>query len=117
MASPESAAPRAPSAFELAAVEADLRPLADIPGDEWAYFASRLETRELEVGELYVRQNAPPEGVGFLVRGLLRLARVEEGREVTLGFDCEGRLVGAYDAWLTGSPALYSIAALGARLL
>jgi len=63
-------------------------------------------------GAFLFRQGAPSRRVFFVVAGLVRNVRAEGRRQVTLGFDCEDRFVGAYDSVLTGCPATFGAQAL-----
>lgn len=97
---------------DLEQLRAVLTAFADLPREEWEAFASRVERRSLDKGRFLVRQDRFAPDIWFLLSGLVRIFRREGRREVTLGFDCEGRWVGAYDSFLTGEPARCSVVAL-----
>lgn len=86
--------------------------LAPIPDEEWSFFSHRIVPRTVPRGAWLLRQGEPVEWLGFLARGLVRLSHRAGEREVTLGFDCEDRFVGAYDAYRRRTPASFAIEAL-----
>jgi CRP-like cAMP-binding protein len=91
--------------------------LADVPPAEWEHFASRVAAASLAKGRLLVRQDRPAPSVWYLARGLVRIFLREREREVTLGFDCEERWIGSFEAFVTGGPARCSVQALEDCLL
>jgi CRP-like cAMP-binding protein len=100
------------SAHELDAFRRVLERLAPLPASEWEHLARRATLHDVPRGAVLVAQGAPVDWLGFLARGLVRLVRRDGAREVTLGFDREDRLVGAYDAYMTRAPARFTIDAL-----
>jgi CRP-like cAMP-binding protein len=100
------------SATELDAFHRTLARLAPLPADEWEHLARRATVHDLPRGAVLVAQGAPVDWLGFLARGLVRLVRRDGEREVTLGFDREDRLVGAYDAYVARAPARFTLDAL-----
>jgi CRP-like cAMP-binding protein len=70
------------------------------------------EARPVHRGDFLVRQGQRVDWLGFLSRGLVRLFQHRGEREITLGFDCEDRFVGAFDAFVSRAAARYSIQAL-----
>src|SRR5262245_21606352 len=93
------------SVDELSALRQACAALAPIPDEEWTFLAARIARRALPRGAWLLRQGEPVEWLGFLARGLVRLSHQSGEREVTLGFDCEGRFIGAYDAFAQRAPA------------
>src|SRR6185503_13163464 len=83
-----------------------------IPDDEWCHLERRLEVRDVPRSALLLREGEPVDWLGYLTRGLVRIFQLADGREVTLGFDCEERFVGAFDAFATRTSARYGIEAL-----
>lgn len=64
----------------------------EIPDPEWAWFAGQVERREWAKGEVLVPQGRPAEAAYFLLRGLVQYFWEGPGaRDVTFGFDFEGR--------------------------
>ena len=97
---------------DLAAVRRAFAPLSTIPDDEWRFLEERAVLRQVPKGSALLREGELVDWLGYLTRGLVRIVRRVGGREVTLGFDCEERFVGAYDAYVTRTPARYGIEAL-----
>lgn len=97
---------------ELDAFRHVLDALSPVPESEWDRFASCATLADVPRGAVLVAQSAPVDWLGFLARGLVRIVRRDDEREVTLGFDREGRLIGAYDAYLARTPARFAIEAL-----
>jgi CRP-like cAMP-binding protein len=99
-------------ARDLAAVRRAFTALAAIPDDEWRFVEERVASRDVPRGALLLREGEPVDWLGYLTRGLVRIVHLSDAREVTLGFDCEERFVGAYDAYATRTPARYGLEAL-----
>lgn len=83
-----------------------------IPEVEWSFLAARVARWGVPRGEPLLRQGERVDWLAFLAKGLVRLAHSSPAREVTLGFDCEERFVGAYDAFRQRTPAAFAIEAL-----
>ncbi|MSR61620.1 MAG: Crp/Fnr family transcriptional regulator [Planctomycetes bacterium] len=105
------------STDELTALHRAFAALAPIPDGEWIYLSARVEFRDVPRGATLLREGESVEWLGFLTRGLVRIFLTLEEREVTLGFDCEERFVGAYDAYRARTRARYGIEALEASTL
>ena len=86
--------------------------LAPIQDDEWHHLERLLTVRTAPAGAVLLREGEPVDWLGYLLAGLVRIVRRGGEREVTLGFDCEQRFVGAFDAYATRTPARYGIEAL-----
>jgi len=102
---------------ELSALRRAFDALTSIPDAEWAHASQGAVLQELPRGAALLHQGEPVEWLGYLARGLIRIHRLAAEREVTLGFDCEGRFVGAYDAFVTRTPAQYALQALEPSLV
>jgi len=105
------------SAQDLTTLRQAFAELAPLPEDEWSFLCARVELRELARGAMLLREGEAVDWLGFLTRGLVRMFRTLDGREVTLGFDCEARFVGAYDAYSSRTRARYGVEALEASTL
>jgi CRP-like cAMP-binding protein len=99
-------------AADLSAFLRALRALAPLPEEATGILLSCVERRTLTRGDFLVRQGETVDWLGFLTRGLVRTFRHQGANEVTLGFSCEERFVGAFDAFVTHSAVGYSIQAL-----
>lgn len=86
--------------------------LAEIPAKEWDHFASRLHSLRVRKNECIVREGERTDRMFFIVRGVFRLFRTHDGKEINLGFDFDGRFVASYDSFLTREPSSFSIEAL-----
>ena len=86
--------------------------LTPIPEAEWAHASREAVLQDLPRGAALLCQGEPVEWLGYLARGLIRIHRLAGEHEVTLGFDCEGRFIGAYDAYATRTRARYGLQAL-----
>src|SRR5262245_10662988 len=102
---------------ELLVLRRALEALAPVPDVEWEHLRRSADVRALPRGTELVREGEPVDWLGFLARGLVRIFRRAGEREVTLGFDCEGRFIGAYDAWATRAPARYALETLEPSLV
>jgi CRP-like cAMP-binding protein len=100
------------SAQELEPLRVAFEELAPLPSEEWRFLCENVELRDYERGERLVAEGERVDWLGFLLRGLVRIHCEGDEREVTLGFDCEGRFVGAYDAYALREPARYGIESL-----
>ena len=97
---------------DLSSVRLAFSTLVTIPDDEWRFLAARVVVQEVPKGGVLLREGELVDWLGYLTRGLVRIARLAGGHEVTLGFDCEDRFIGAYDAYVTRTPARYGLEAL-----
>ena len=97
---------------ELLSLRCAFDAIAPLPAAEWEFCRAHATVRDFARGEPLVRQGERVDWLGFLLSGLVRYYRLEDGREVTLGFDREERFVGAFDAYTSRQPARYSIHAL-----
>jgi CRP-like cAMP-binding protein len=97
---------------ELLSLRCAFDALVKLPAEEWRYCQAHTTVRDFARGEPLLRQGERVDWLGFLLGGLVRYHRVEDQREVTLGFDCEDRFTGAFDAYTSRQPARYSIQAL-----
>jgi len=86
--------------------------LADLPADEWRYFAGFVHERRFAPGEHLIREGHDAATMHYIVRGLVRLYHTGDGVEYVRGFDFEGRFAAVYECVLTGDPAPFSIQAL-----
>jgi CRP-like cAMP-binding protein len=86
--------------------------LAPLPAAEAAHLCRGATLLALPRGTQLLREGEPVDWLGFLASGLVRIFRRAGEREVTLGFDCEARLVGAFDAFVTRAPARYGLETL-----
>ena len=86
--------------------------LADIPGEQWGEFSSRVYERQFAPRDVLIHEGHPATSIHFIVSGLVRLYYNEDGRELVRGFDYEGRFVAAYESVLTGKAASFSVQAL-----
>src|SRR5262245_38241678 len=86
--------------------------LVAIPAEQWEELRRHARSIDVPKGALLLREGEPVHWLGFLERGLLRNYRLVRGREVNLGFECEGGYVGAYDAYQQRKPAQVAIQAL-----
>lgn len=102
---------------ELSTLRQAFEALAPLPDAEWAHASRGAVLQELPRGAALLRQGEPVEWLGYLARGLIRIHRHAGEHEVTLGFDCEGRFVGAYDAFVTRTRAQYALQTLEPSLL
>ena len=76
--------------------------LASPPSEQWARFL-----------RLVLRAGSESNELGFLHRGLIRFFyATPDGKEFNKTFVAEGGFLGAYSAYLTKSPARFSIQAL-----
>ncbi|MGK2963243.1 MAG: Crp/Fnr family transcriptional regulator [Gemmatimonadaceae bacterium] len=86
--------------------------LVQISEVEWTAFRRSLHHRNFAPREHLVLEGDRTSQVYFIVSGLVRIYYNEDGRELVRGFDYEGRFTTAFDAVLTGEPAVFSIQAL-----
>ncbi len=97
---------------DFTALERSLNALVKIPEDERLRLRPRLRVVAVTKGETLVHQGQTVDWLGFLERGLLRMVHHGDEREVNIGFEFEGGYVGAYEAYMTRTPAKFSLEAL-----
>ena len=87
--------------------------LASPPSEQWARFLRLFRADTLSPGEYFLRAGSESNELGFLHRGLIRFFySTPDGKEFNKTFVAEGGFLGAYSAYLTNSPARFSIQAL-----
>jgi CRP-like cAMP-binding protein len=83
------------------------------PASQWDDFAACFEARQLARNDYFLRAGEASERLCFVNSGLLRFFyRDTEGNESNKSFSRENDFAGAYSAWLTGTPARFSIQTL-----
>ncbi|MGH7471700.1 MAG: Crp/Fnr family transcriptional regulator [Longimicrobiales bacterium] len=90
--------------------------LTPIPEEEWQRLATHVRERRFPRGAHLIREGELASQLHLVVEGLVRLYHAADGRELTRGFDFQGRFTGAYHSILTGRPSLDSIQALESTL-
>lgn len=84
--------------------ESDLRSAVscgvDLPDEEWSWFMARVERVRVPAETALFEEGQPLAVSWFLLRGIVRYHARDpaRGRDVTFGFDYEGRLVSDFDA-------------------
>lgn len=91
--------------------------LAAIPDEEWSRFDRVIRIVTVRRGTILVRQGERQEWLAAIERGLVRYFHHNARREITLGFDHEGGFTGAFEAYVTRTPAALSIEALEETVL
>lgn len=89
-----------------------LRPFATIPPEQMELLRRGIRVVEATKGTVLQRQGEHADWLGVLERGLVRMFRNLDGREINLGFELDGGFVGAYEAYMQQRPAQYSVQAL-----
>lgn len=97
---------------DFSGLERSLNALVKIPEDQWAGMRAELRVVAVSKGETLVGQGEDVDWLGFLDRGLLRMVHYTGEREVNIGFETEGAYVGAYEAYMTRTPAKFAVEAL-----
>jgi len=91
--------------------------LARIPDAEWAFFRSLLRAERVPKHAIVLCEGEVERRMRFIVRGVFRLFRSLEEREVNLGFDGPDRFVCAYDSLVARAPSRFGLQALSAAEL
>lgn len=79
----------------------------------WTAFTEKIQTKNLKVGEQYIRLGEPSEKIGFIDHGLIRAYYVTPGgSEYIHAFMAEGAPCVAYAAFLMGEPSTATFEAL-----
>ncbi len=79
-----------------------------IPAAEVARLVQGAHVAELKRGAILFRQGQPADWLGIVIRGLVRLYCIREGRSVNLGFEIEGGFIGDYAAYMQQLPTSHS---------
>ena len=72
---------------------------------EWDKIEETLIVRTLKKREYLVKEGAVCNHVSFIIKGLVRMYFVVDGRECILGFCNENRYISDYQSFLTRKPA------------
>ncbi len=84
----------------------------DVSKKGWDYFKARLESKVIARHDYLLREREVCDRIFYIHRGLTRYFTTDEGREVTMAFNAEGRFVTAFDSFLSGQPSRIAIQAL-----
>ncbi len=86
----------------------------DVPDGEWGVFCRDLSTETFAKGDLLFREGQLLDRVYFLLAGIVRYFAQGSDREVTFGFDYEGRFCSDFDGYFRAAPARTSAEAMEA---
>jgi CRP-like cAMP-binding protein len=89
-----------------------LSAIAPLPIEAKAALQRVIQTRQLQKGDVLLRQGQVCNRIYFVERGLLRLYYYVNGKEVTEYFATEGRLMGGVDSFFSRMPSRKEIEAL-----
>ena len=90
---------------------------AAIPRDQWDLMLRDIVVVDAAKGAVLQSQDEPADWLGFLERGVVRMFRNLDGREVNLGFEIDGGFTGAYEAYMQRQPCQYFLQTLEASRL
>ena len=90
---------------------------AAIPDEQWQLLRRGSVVTHVPKGTVLQRQDEAADWLGFLERGVVRMFRNLDGREINLGFELDGGFTGAYEAFMQRRPAQYGLQALSDSLL
>lgn len=117
----ESSSANEPESASAERFRRDLTLGVPVPDSEWQWFVATTTTAQLAVGDHLFREGEQVDQVWYLERGMVRYYLVAAGREVTLGFDYDGRFATDVESFFgrgpaqTGAVALEPIAAIAMR--
>ncbi len=108
-------APSAPDQNDLDPVEACWRSLTrgiDMPAGEREWFGAQVASCAVPKGELLIAEGELVEHAFFLLEGMVRHVSKRGDRQVTFGFDYEGRLTSDLLGFFGGERARSSLEAI-----
>lgn len=101
------------SSARFLAIRQILDMLVSPPNDEMTSVLSYFSTQVLKQGDYLIRAGENAKQLAFVNAGLLRFYyQTRDGKEFNKSFIVENQFAGAYSAFLTATPARFSIQAL-----
>ncbi|MDN3493613.1 Crp/Fnr family transcriptional regulator [Winogradskyella bathintestinalis] len=95
-------------------IKAYLDQIATISQEDWDYFTSKLQRREIKKKAIFLELNAIENHISFIESGAVRLFIPKDNpdKEITFGFSFKNEFISAYDSFLTQQPSAYQLQAL-----
>lgn len=95
-------------------IKAHLDQIADISNEDWDFFISKLQRREISKKSVFLKVNEIENHISFIESGVVRLYIPKDNpdKEITFGFSFKDQFISAYDSFLTRTPSVYQLQAL-----
>ncbi len=95
-------------------IKAHLDQIADISNQDWDFFMSKLQRREISKKSVFLKVNDIENHISFIESGVVRLyiPKEDPDKEITFGFSFKDQFISAYDSFLTRTPSAYQLQAL-----
>lgn len=95
-------------------IKAHLDQIADISNQDWDFFMSKLQRREIPKKSVFLKVNDIENHISFIESGVVRLyiPKEDPDKEITFGFSFKDQFISAYDSFLTRTPSAYQLQAL-----
>lgn len=86
---------------------------ATLPSEEVEYFFDHGKEKQLDKGELFIREGDIPTKLAFVGKGLFRYYYIDKsGNDFTKGFLAENEFLVSYSAMIHNRPAYFNIEAM-----
>ncbi|MEJ1221836.1 Crp/Fnr family transcriptional regulator [Sediminicola sp. 1XM1-17] len=95
-------------------IKAYLDQIATISNEDWDFFISKLQRREIAKKSVFLKVNEIENHISFIESGVVRLYIPKDNpdKEITFGFSFKDQFISAYDSFLTQTPSAYQLQAL-----
>lgn len=95
-------------------IKAYLDQIATISNEDWAFFTSKLQRREIPKKDIFLKVNEIENHISFIETGVVRLFIPKDNpeKEITFGFSFNNQFISAYNSFLTQQPSAYQLQAL-----
>lgn len=99
---------------DLQQIKAYLDQIATISHEDWFFFNSKLQRRQIKKKAIFLKINEIENHISFIESGVVRLFIPKEDpeKEITFGFSFKNQFISAYDSFLTQKPSAYQLQAL-----
>jgi CRP-like cAMP-binding protein len=82
-----------------------LSELIDLRNEEWNLFVEVLKEESFSAKTSIVKDGAVASKIYFINSGLLRSYYLEDGKEITTYFACDGQFIGVFSSFITQQPS------------
>ena len=89
-----------------------LNSMINLSDSEWQLFIDCLQTQNVAAKSQLVEAGAIAKHIYFIEEGLFRTYRIENGKEISTYFSCDGQAISCFSSFITQSPSTEYLQAL-----
>ncbi len=83
-----------------------LNELININDKEWFAFTKAIKEEQHTPKTLVIKEGSVANKIYFIKSGLLRTYYLEDGKEITTYFSCEGQFIGTFTSFISQEPSM-----------